>query len=337
MTHNSTNNNTQDTLLKGIKHCQNGETDEGIALFLQALNETTNGQQQTTAAIWFYLGLAYRTTGQLHNALNAFTKSAQSVDSNKETSQPTYRDLILNLGQVHFELEQYPEAVTQFLTLTTLQPHDASAWLTLGFILAKMDQYDNAANALRTAETLDPDSPEVCLHLAETLRKAYCYSESLPYYQRMLQAAAEYPQAIHGYGKSLLALGNLENGWDAMEFRFASSIGSWERHGLPNWTPKSNETHVLAYSEEGVGADLMFASCLPDLINNVDHCIVECESSLHRLFRRSFPRADFVPLADDDVTPTHNSWNISLDTQIAFGSLPRYFRRNIEDCPMRKA
>jgi hypothetical protein len=152
----------------------------------------------------------------------------------------------------------------------------------------------------------------------------------------MLQVGSEYPQAIHGYGKSLLALGHLEQGWDAMEFRFMSSFGTWERHCLENWSPNASAKHVLAYSEESIGAELMFASCLPDLINSVDHCVVECESSLHSLFKRSFPRAHFVPLADDYVRPESNPWGIQLEAQIAFGSLPRYFRQNIDDFPMRK-
>ena len=320
----------------GILHCRKEETEAGIALFEQALlilrkerlpNPQTNPPWE--AAILFHLGLAYRTQGLRNEALRVFTESA--------TLAPPDHDLVLNLGQVHFELEQYPQAAEQFRKLTTLQPDDASAWLTLGFILSNMEQYDEAAKILRTAETLDPTSPDINFYLAESLRKAEQYNESLPYYQRMLQVGAEYPQAVHGYGKTLLALGKLEEGWDAMEFRFASSIGTWERHGLENWVPETPAEHVLAYSEEGIGAELMFASCLPGLINSVDHCVVECESSLHSLFRRSFPRADFVPLADDYVRPEGNPWGIPLQSQIAFGSLPRYFRREIDDFPLRKA
>jgi hypothetical protein len=81
----------------------------------------------------------------------------------------------------------------------------------------------------------------------------------------------------------------------------------------------------------------MFASCLPDLINRAGHCVIECESSLHSLFRRSFPRATVVPLTTDTVDLNKNCWGLSLDEQIAFGSLPRYFRRQKEDFPIRKA
>ena len=327
-----------------ILFCQNGDVEPGITLFEQALYLLRKGTQpnrQWEGTILFHLGLAYKAFGQPLEALKVFHEGVKL--------NPTHADLVLNLGQLHFELEQYPQAAGYFRTLTALQPDDPSAWLTLGFILSNLEQYEEAAEVLRTAATLDSASPEVCFYLAESLRKAERFEESIPYYQRMLPVGTEYPQAVFGYGKSLLALGHLEQGWEAMEFRFASEFGTWERHRLPNWSPDSDASCVLAYSEEGIGADLMFASCLPELINSVEHCVVECEPSLHSLFRRSFPRAEFVPLADDYVSPEGNPWggnggsnggirlDTRLDAQIAFGSLPRYFRRQKDDFPLRKA
>ena len=317
----------------GILLCQKGETEQGIPLFeeaLRILRAESPPNSQWEASILFHLGLSCRTLGRQHDALRFFDEAAAHT--------PHDYEIVLNLGQVHFELEQYEQTVKCFQELTGIKPEDVSAWLTLGYVLTILDRNGEAAEVLKRAESLDPASPEICFYLAESLRKEEQFEESLPHYQRMLQIGAEYPQAVHGYGKALLALGNLEDGWDAMEFRFASSFGSWERHSLTNWTPDiTGASRVLAYSEESIGADLMFASCLPDLINSVEHCVVECESSLHALFRRSFPRAQFVPLADDYVRPEGNSWGIQLDTQIAFGSLPRYFRRSIDDFPLRKA
>ena len=316
----------------GVILCQNGDTDAGIVLFTRALHILEKESEPNfpwIASVLFHLGLSFRTLGLRPEALQALTEAVKLTPHNP--------DLILNLGQVHCELEQYSQAAEQFRVLTIIQPDNASAWLTLGFILSNLDRHDEAAEVLRTAASLDPASPDICLYLAESLRKTERYEESLPLYQRMLQVGAEYPQAIHGYGKSLLALGNLEQGWEAMEFRFVSYVGSWERHDLSNWAPGSRAERVLAYSEEGIGAELMFASCLPDLINRIEHCVVECESSLHTIFRRSFPRAEFVPLADDYVRPEGNPWGIPLDAQIAFGSLPRHFRRSVDDFPLRKA
>lgn len=344
----------------GILCCQRGETERGIDFFQDALRwvaektdlslEDRQRHLEAQATLLFHLGLAQRNAGHREEAIQSLHWSLQLF--------PELPEAYLNLGQLYFEFQQYVEAIGCFNRLTEMQSENASAWLTLGYIQSLTGQYDEGSKALEKALALDPASPEVCFHLAECLRKNQQYEESMPYYQRMLQVATEWPQAIHAYGKTLLALGQLGDGWDAMEFRLACAFGTWERHLLPNWDGSYEEdTTVLAYSEEGIAADLMFASCLPDLINTVDHCAIECDSSLHNLFRRSFPRATIVGLAQETVgemkiepatslNPTgvvhpergreSNPWGLSLDKQIAFGSLPRYFRRNKEDFPLRK-
>ncbi|MDR0520399.1 MAG: tetratricopeptide repeat-containing glycosyltransferase family protein [Planctomycetaceae bacterium] len=291
-------------------------------------------------------------SGEIHHEVpSASPEEVLQILTEAERMAPNDPQVLLPLGQLHFSLEHYAEAADKFRKLSAVQPENPSVWLTLGFIFSEhLHQYEKAAEFLKTADSLDKITPEIPMYLAESLRKAERYEESVPYYQRLLPVGLEYPQAIHGYGKTLLALGRLAEGWEAMEFRLAASLGNWERHHLPVWafadgkpykTGRENSfssaASVLAYSEEGIGAELMFASCLPDLIDTVDHCVVECEGSLHDLFKRSFPRAVFVPLADDYVEPDKNPWGLKLDSQIAFGSLPRHFRQQISDFPLRKA
>ncbi|MDR0705647.1 MAG: tetratricopeptide repeat protein [Planctomycetaceae bacterium] len=348
----------------GVLRCQNGQSAEGVEYFLEALHQLQTFNQsdsniiQSSAVLQFHLGLAYRAMGHHHEAINAFCES--------HNLNPNNPDLILNLGQLYFELDQSENAISCFKNLTVLQPENASAWLTLGYLYTLHNQHREAIPVLVEAARLDPASPDANFFLAESLRKEERFEESIPYYQRMFPIGTEWPQAIYGCGQSLLALGDFENGWDAMEFRLACTFGTWERHLLPNWNGNINENNmnkncidknnpdqnnldknnednnnseqktVLAYSEEGIAAEIMFASCLPDLINSVGHCVIECESSLHSLFRRSFPRATVVPLATETIDRHTNCWGLSLDEQIAFGSLPRYFRRHKEDFPIRK-
>jgi tetratricopeptide (TPR) repeat protein len=332
----------------GVLRCQNGQSADGVDYFLEALHQLQTFSQsdantiQSSAVLRFHLGLAYRAMGHNHEAINAFCES--------RNLNPNNPDLLLNLGQLYFELDQFENAISCFKNLTEVQPENASAWLTLGYLYTLHDQHLEAIPVLTEAARLDPASPEANFFLAESLRKEERFEESISYYQRMFPIGTEWPQAIHGCGQSLLALGDFENGWDAMEFRLAGNFGNWERHLLPNWNGNNNNGNnnkdnsdnnseqktVLAYSEEGIAAEIMFASCLPDLINSVGHCVIECESSLHSLFRRSFPRATVVPLATETIDQNTNCWGLSLDEQIAFGSLPRYFRRQKEDFPIRK-
>ncbi|MDR1291319.1 MAG: tetratricopeptide repeat protein, partial [Planctomycetaceae bacterium] len=413
----------------GMLHYQLGDSKKAIGFFLEALEDSTHSDPYSLtdslaefrggslsnidkATILLYLGIALRTIGNSNDAIETLQRAYSIV--------PNSPEIVLNLGQLHFELEQFDEAIGCFRLLTELQPQNASAWLTLGYILHVSGFFKNQVNgicanelpessessvsknqsqnnnsdfdaekfnetlaALKTAMQLDNASPDACFYVAETLRKAEKFNESLPYYQRLLQIGNEWPQSVQNYGKALLATGNLEDGWDALEFRFAAELGTWSTHSLPQWTRQENGNtnninndndntkpkNILAYAEDSISSEIMFASCLPDLINDVEHCVVECESSLHQLFRRSFPRATIVgsthgmvgkkvnvnvnvnvnssdrvesvvgqvACGNNENNCNDNAWGIEIDEQVAFGSLPRHFRKSHDDFPLRKS
>ena len=298
-------------------------------------------EQRHRANLRFQEGIALREQNQKQEASECFAEAVVLAPSNTE--------YLLALGQLEFELGNLPEAAFCFEKLTRLCPKDVSAWLTLGFIKFRLEQFEEAISSLAEAVYLDPASADATFYLAESLRVTQRYEESIPLYQRLLPVGSQRPHGVYGYALSLLAVGRLEEGWDAFEFRMVSKIGTWQQHHLLNWdgTPDPAKT-VLAYSEEGIAADIMFASCLPDLAKSVGRCVVECDESLHSLFARSFPEITFSPLStqplvsskgfDDplfetkyDPKPRHPLSEARIDEQVALGSLPRFFRRNQAD------
>ena len=102
---------------------------------------------------------------------------------------------------------------------------------------------------------------------------------------------------------------------------------------FPPWRGGSLHGHtILVYAEQGVGDEIMFASCLPDLIKMGGRCIVECDPRLVRLFSRSFPDAHFVAASDMN----DGEWlpkPSPIDLQVAAGDLPSHFRRQLGDFP----
>ena len=304
-------------------------------------------EQLHRANLRFQEGIALRDRNQKEEAAECFAEAVVLAPSNTE--------YLLTLGQLEFELDRLPEAVLCFEKLTRLEPKNASAWLTLGFIRFRLEQFQEAVSPLSEAVYLDPSSADATFYLAESLRIVERYEESIPFYQRLLPVGAERPHGVYGYALSLLALGRLEEGWEAFEFRMVSKIGTWQQHNLLNWdgTPDPAKT-VLAYSEEGIAADIMFASCLPDLAQSVGRCVVECDESLHSLFGRSFQEITFSSLStqplvsskgfDDplfemkyDPNPRHPLSEAGIDEQVALGSLPRFFRKNREKFPKTDA
>jgi hypothetical protein len=78
----------------------------------------------------------------------------------------------------------------------------------------------------------------------------------------------------------------------------------------------------------------MFASCLPQLAHDSASCLVECDPRLVPLFARSF--SNVTPIANS-ADPAANPAAAHCDVYDFLGSLPRLFRRRIEDFPATPA
>ena len=259
-----------------------------------------------------------------------------------------YASICGSLGKLHFERRELDQSAACFEKLAFLDAENPSYPLTLGYIYFQQKKYRQAITPLLRANALAPETPDILLYLAESFRLTGRHEESIPFYQSLLPYGKQYPQGIYGYGQALLSTGRLPDGWDALEFRKACTLGTWDRHHLPDWdgSPAPDKT-IVAYAEGSIAEQLMYATVLEDMIGNVGACILECDDSLHTLFRRSFPDACVVQLPKADVQegiifagehPVKNEFfSTKIDAQVAMGCLPRLFRRSITAFPRKQA
>lgn len=89
--------------------------------------------------------------------------------------------------------------------------------------------------------------------------------------------------------------------------------------------------HLWVHAEQGLGDELMFATCLDDLLAEPGRVIWTCDQRLVGLMRRSFPAVDVRPRSQrpDPSSSTEPAF------QVLAGSLPGIFRRRFEDFPRR--
>jgi len=130
------------------------------------------------------------------------------------------------------------------------------------------------------------------------------------------------------YMRSLIYLmqGDFKNGWDGYESRHSCTDVIPRPYSLPLWDGcPIVESSILVFAEQGVGDEVMFASCLNDLISRSKHVIIDCDPRLAPLFRRSFPTADVHGLHKETPATWLNKHS-PIDYQIPIGSLPRYLR-----------
>ncbi|WP_448191941.1 tetratricopeptide repeat protein [Azospirillum sp. sgz301742] len=143
-----------------------------------------------------------------------------------------------------------------------------------------------------------------------------------------------FPDAVWNRSLLDLTMGNLEAGWDGYEFRWHSATAAGKRSfRQPLWDGKRDITgkRLLIWREQGIGDEIMFGSCVPDLASTGARVTLECSPKLRPLFQRSFPGAQVVGPSDRPDPERED-----FDVHLPIGSLPRLYRRSLTDFPSRK-
>jgi tetratricopeptide (TPR) repeat protein len=238
------------------------------------------------------------------------------------------------LGAAYMAAGKIDAALEQFRAAVALDPDFAEAHSNLGYVLLReLEDYDGGARHIERAMALEPDRPATVLNWGLVLRQRGESDKALALYESLLAADAAFHQARLNRSLVLLARGDFVRGWDDYEARKAlAQVRASGMQSLPEWDGSDlTNRGIVVYGEQGLGDEIMFASCLPDVLRVARACVVECHPKLVTLFRRSFPQAS-VFAADSADTSTRTA-ELALEWRAMAGSLPRVLRNARADFP----
>lgn len=117
------------------------------------------------------------------------------------------------------------------------------------------------------------------------------------------------------------------------------------RVGLParQWRRgQKTSARLLVCAEQGVGDEILYFSCLPDLMSEVGDLVVECEPRWQALLERSMPGIVTVPrqTRDDPALGLVHDYtslvrDFGIECHVPCGSLPEFYRRDVASDPPR--
>jgi len=185
----------------------------------------------------------------------------------------------------------------------------------------------------RKALEFSADRPEAHMVLGSSLFELGRVDEALSAYRRALKVRPGLPDALYHIGLVHLRQGKFREGWQGFEHRFGLEQNKVMRPCEPRWNGTSLRGRtLLVMREQGLGDEIMYASCYPQIIKDAESCLIECEPRLERLFARSFPEARFFPLSDIR-TNEQTDPGVDVDVRSYAASLPRYLRNSLRDFP----
>ena len=272
-----------------------------------------------------------------------------------------------NLGQVLKDSERYDEAVAPLRRATALAPEHGPNHAVLGEVLYHLGRLRSADAELRrcvelgwnddvnlwtllgNTERLLGNLPEAirCLEHALSLSKGSAaarsnlaiaygqvgrFDEAIELAHRSIALERETDIMHSNASYVLLTAGEIVEGWQEWEWGLLGPRGSERPTGKPRWTPERTTDRVLCYREQGVGDEILFASCYPDLVAAAADVVIETDPRVAPLFARSFPgaevRAQTFNLVDGETMHDY-------DSAIPAGSLPQHYRYALEQFPDR--
>jgi tetratricopeptide (TPR) repeat protein len=238
-------------------------------------------------------------------------------------------------GRVMLEAHRPGLAKPIYERCVRVNPKAGESWLGYGKALTDLWQLEHAEDAFRMALQLargkEMKSPLANMGLVKLLRgrpeEAMELCHKALYYQR------DDIDVAYNLGTAHLMKREWEIGWKLYETALGVHESRRERiYNDPDegrWNGDKDKT-VVAYGEQGIGDEISFASCLPDLIKDSKKVVIDCDHRLEGLFKRSFPEADVYGTR---FRVAEWAQNYKFDGRVAFGSLPKFYRKKEEDFP----
>ncbi len=269
-------------------------------------------------------------------ALERAGRSAEAAAAYREflAANPGHAAASYALAHWHYERGDYDAAIALLTPLAATPSRERDACNLLGLILGReMGEFDRGERYLRRALALEPDWPVALANLGWILAEKGDYAQGFELLDAVL---ARHPQdhetrLIRSYMN--LKRGAFGEGWRDFEARRQSRFALAQAEPRAPWdgAPIPGKS-LLVTAEQGLGDQIMFASCFGEAIGRVGRCVIESDPRLVALFQRSFPAASVVARNSDsraDATAEAGA----ADYQIGMGSLPRLFRQRWADFP----
>ncbi|MHB1326844.1 MAG: tetratricopeptide repeat protein [Gemmatimonadales bacterium] len=293
---------------RGLAAQRSGDTSGAIAAY-----QRTIASDPRHAAAHFNLGHLLRNQKDLAGAAAAFEAAAQL--------RPSAADAWLHLGVSREGLGDLDRAIAAYRRAIDLGGNGrATALFNAGNVLRKQGALVAAATAFADAAQTAPEAADVWLNLGNVQRELGRLPEARTSLERAIELKPDWAEAKWNLGLVQLASGRLAEGWSGYAHR-------WARAGLPGpaalpWATWQGEPleakQILVWGEQGVGDEILFATCVPDLVEAGASVTLAVDPRLVGLYARSFPAIDVV---------AHGEWGAkAFDFQAPLGDLPGRLR-----------
>jgi Flp pilus assembly protein TadD len=243
-------------------------------------------------------------------------------------SHPGDADARANLGLALIGLDRAEEALPELREALRLAPAHWQALHALGLALLKRGDLEESLEAFERARALKDDEPDLLSNLGYAYALAHDFERGEALLREAVALDPAHRRARRNLGLYQLVRGRFEQGWRHNEGPWDEERlrSSGQRFPQPWWRGEPlGGRKLLIWAEQGLGDQIMFCHPVPDLLEQGEQVVLQCEPRLVRLFARSFPGATVQPHSVDGAAALAQA---GPALQVPMSQLPVYLRRS---------
>ena len=240
-------------------------------------------------------------------------------------------------GYIFMKSDRPGLAIQLFKRATDLAPHEPNVWHNLGKCYYECQRVDEAEACFRRTLKMEPNHVNSLDGIALVNLNRGNYKMAIEYAKKAMAQPGTPIDSKVNFGMANLSLRQWKEGWQGYN---ANIDTNKDRKVMVYGDEKpwdgTKGLVVACYGEQGIGDEISFGSCLPDLIRDSKKVIIECDGRLKHTLRRSFPQADvYGTRYTHGRKPWYDKYtgNNKIQARLAMGQLPQFYRNRDEDFP----
>lgn len=235
------------------------------------------------------------------------------------------------VGYILIQTEKPGLAFQMLKRASDVSPSVAAIWVNMGKCFHERQQDKEAEACFRRCLKIKPDHALALNNLALVYMNRAEYGQAMEYANRALKSDPSLEDARINLGFCRVALRDW-GGWEDYNRNIGKLKDRQERvYGdEPRWSGEKGKT-VVVTGEQGIGDEISFASCIPDLMRDSKRVIIESDKRLEGLFARSFPGTTVYGTRYKTDIDWHE--REEFDARVQVGALPQFYRQKDEDFP----